>query len=87
MVRSWISKTWDVLRHEQNVLERFEHDLLKLEKVLKQWPERFGEPIDDLRYLRVTRCIGFTRMLIVNYGIVHDQKVVVINRLRLRKQK
>lgn len=85
MVKSWISQTWDMLRDDPIKLAQFERDLLKLQRNLEERPKRFGEPVDDLTTLKITRCIGFTRILIANYGIIPQHKMVVVNMLRLRK--
>lgn len=85
MVKSWIGNTWEAFRDDPDKLAQFEKDLLKVQRNLERRPTRFGEPVDDLPNLKLTRCIGFAGMLIVNYGVVRRHRLVVISLLRLRK--
>ena len=87
MVTSWIQKEYARLYElDDEHVHLFRNQLLEIQMQLTLHPFEFGEPVDYLRKLDLTRCLGFHQDLIINYGIHQEENVVFVTRLRWRKR-
>ncbi|MFT3879279.1 MAG: hypothetical protein QM703_06425 [Gemmatales bacterium] len=87
MVTSWISERYSELYEvDDEAVTEFKNEMMAIQDQLSAHPFEFGEPIDDLLKLDMTRCVGFTRRLIVNYGVNPASRFVIVTKLRWRKR-
>ena len=70
MVAAWIRQEYTKLYQvDDEAVKEFKHEIMSIQEQLAFHPFEFGESVDDLLERGVTKCVGFSQRMTVNYGV------------------